>query len=82
MKQADGSLIIMQSNGQKATVAAADIDQIVPCKISAMPEGLLNTLTLDDIANLFAYLSESPGNNIAVRTVEPAVKPAEPLGKK
>jgi putative heme-binding domain-containing protein len=74
MKQADGSLIIMQSNGEKATVAAADIDKIVPCKISAMPEGLMNTLTLDDIANLFAYLSESPGNNIAVRTAEPADK--------
>ena len=53
--QADGSLIVLQSNGQKASIAGEDIDKTIPSKISAMPEGLLNTLTLEEIANLFAY---------------------------
>jgi putative heme-binding domain-containing protein len=70
-KQADGSLVVLQSNGQKATIAAGDIDQVLPCKISVMPEGLLNTLTLDDIANLFTYLNQPPGGNITSR---PALK--------
>jgi putative heme-binding domain-containing protein len=65
--QADGSLVVLQSNGQKATIAAADIDKTVPSKISAMPEGLLNTLNLEEIADLFTYLNQSPGDNIADR---------------
>jgi putative heme-binding domain-containing protein len=58
--QSDGSVVVMQSNGQKITIAKDLIDQTLPSKISAMPEGLLNTLSLEDIANLFAYLNQPP----------------------
>ena len=37
----------------------------------AMPEGLLNPLTLEDIANLFAYLSYPPGTSVTSRRAEP-----------
>ena len=63
--QADGSLIVLQSNGQKASIAGEDIDKTIPSKISAMPEGLLNTLTLEEIANLFSYLGQPADANIA-----------------
>ncbi|HTQ38376.1 MAG TPA: HEAT repeat domain-containing protein [Pirellulales bacterium] len=66
-KQDDGSMVVLQSNCQKVTIAAADIDQILPCKISVMPEGLLNTLSLDDIANLFAFLNHAPGDSLTSR---------------
>jgi hypothetical protein len=46
------------------------VDQILPSKISAMPEGLLNTLTLEDIANLFAYLNQGPPTNVVSRPEE------------
>jgi putative heme-binding domain-containing protein len=68
--QADGSLTVLQNNGQKVTIAANQIDQTIPCKISAMPEGLLNTLSLEDIANLFAYLNRPPQQ--AIITSRPA----------
>ncbi len=63
--QADGSLIVLQSNGQKASIQAADIEKIIPSKVSAMPEGLLNSLTLEEIADLFSYLNQSAEANVA-----------------
>jgi hypothetical protein len=37
-------------------------------KTSAMPEGLLNKLTLEQVADLFAYLMKAPEPNIALGT--------------
>jgi putative membrane-bound dehydrogenase-like protein len=71
--QADGSLVVLQSNTEKVTIAAADVETMVTSKISAMPEGLLNPLTLEDIANLFAYLSYPPGTSVTSRRAEPVV---------
>ncbi len=65
--QPDGSLVVTQSNAQKVTIPKDQIDQIKPCKISVMPEGLLNTLTLEDIANLFAYLNQPPQTAVTSR---------------
>jgi putative heme-binding domain-containing protein len=53
-------VVVLQANAEKANVAKADIDMIVPSKTSAMPEGLFNTLTLEEIADLFAYLGKPP----------------------
>jgi putative heme-binding domain-containing protein len=66
--QPDGSLVVLQSNGQKVTIEAGDIDRILPSKISAMPEGLLNTLNLEEIADLFGYLNQSAEANVAGHT--------------
>jgi putative heme-binding domain-containing protein len=48
--------VILQSNGEKVTVKADDIEATKPSKVSSMPEGLLDPLTLEEIADLFAYL--------------------------
>ncbi len=55
-------VVVLQANGEKANVAKGDIDQIVPSKKSAMPDGLFNTLTEEEIADLFAYLAAPPAN--------------------
>ena len=55
-QQADGSVSVLQSDGTKLLVPKDDIDSISPIKKSVMPEGLLNPLTLEEIADLFAYL--------------------------
>jgi hypothetical protein len=70
MPQTDGSLLVLQSSGQKATVAGNDVDNITTSKVSAMPEGLLNTLTVDDIVNLFAYLNKPPDTAVTSRRAE------------
>jgi hypothetical protein len=49
---------VLQANGEKANVAKSEIDMIVPSKKSAMPDGLFNNLTLEEIADLFAYLGK------------------------
>lgn len=53
-------VIVLQPSGEKVNVAKADIEEIVPSRKSAMPDGLFNTLSLAEIADLFAYLSKPP----------------------
>ena len=65
--QPDGSMVVLQSNGQKATIAKSEVEQMLPSKISAMPEGLLNSLTVEEIADLFAYLNQPPGASLTSR---------------
>ena len=62
---AAGAKIILQVNGEKVTVQADEIDEIVPSAKSAMPDGLLNQLTLEEISDLFAYLGVIPPQSIA-----------------
>jgi putative heme-binding domain-containing protein len=66
-RQPDGGLIVLQSDGQKAQIAAADIENVETSKQSAMPEGSLNRLTLDQVADLFALLMKAPEPNVATR---------------
>ncbi|MDX1965510.1 MAG: HEAT repeat domain-containing protein [Pirellulales bacterium] len=57
---ADGGLVVLQSNAEKVTVAAGEIESQSPSKLSAMPEGLFANLTLDEIVALLHYLSVPP----------------------
>ncbi len=68
--QPDGSIVVLQSNAQRITVAKDDIDEIRASKKSAMPEGLMNSLTLEEIADLFAYLEASPDSKISNRRTQ------------
>ena len=56
----DGSVVVVDPEGKQASVAAEDIDEIVPNKESTMPPGLLNALSLEEIASLFAFLNQQP----------------------
>jgi putative heme-binding domain-containing protein len=70
--QADGSVIVLQPDSQKVHLAADDIEELSPSKLSAMPEGLLNRLSLEQVADLFAYLMNAPEPNIAGRSAAAA----------
>jgi putative heme-binding domain-containing protein len=65
--QADGSLVVLQSDAQKVRVEKSDVEDVAASKNSAMPEGLLNTLSLEEIASLFAYLGQQPQESITSR---------------
>ncbi len=58
--QADGSVVVVTSAAERVRVPKDQIDTITPIKKSAMPEGLLNNLSLEEIADLFAYLNRAP----------------------
>ncbi len=66
-QQADGSVVVRQSDATKVTIPKDDIDSIAPIKKSIMPEGLLNALSLEEIADLFAYLMQSPDPQVTRR---------------
>jgi putative heme-binding domain-containing protein len=53
---AAGETIVLQDTGKKVTIDAGEIEETLPSKTSAMPTGLLNPLTQQEIADLFAYL--------------------------
>ncbi len=57
---AEGETIILQSTGEKTTVKTADIEETKPSNVSAMPTGLLDTLSLDEIGDLFSYMQGTP----------------------
>jgi putative heme-binding domain-containing protein len=67
VKNQDRGMTVLQSDGKKVELAAADIEDVRPSKLSTMPEGLANRLTLEQIADLFAYLMKSPEPNVAAR---------------
>ncbi len=61
--QAGGdAIVVLQSTGEKVTIRKSDVDEMAPNSKSAMPEGLFNTLSLEEIADLFAYLYASPAS--------------------
>ena len=56
----DGGVTVLLTTGKKVDLAHEDIDDIQPSRTSAMPGGLLNSLTLEQVADLFAYLGAAP----------------------
>lgn len=62
----DEKLTLLLSDATKITVPKASIDESNPSKVSVMPTGLLDELSLEEIANLFAFLETSKNNAVAV----------------
>ena len=56
------SLVLLLPDATKLEIPSGKIDQRAPAKLSVMPEGALNKLTLQDIADLFAFLETSKSN--------------------
>ncbi|TWU30322.1 DUF7133 domain-containing protein [Bythopirellula polymerisocia] len=58
---------VLLSDGEKVDIAQADIDEIRESPTSAMPSGLLNQLTLEQVGQLFAYLEAASDTSLAKR---------------
>jgi len=72
------AVVVLQSNGEKVTIRRSEIVETSPSQKSAMPEGLFNPLTLDEIADLFAYLSAPPVKAGATVEGGPATRKPRP----
>ncbi len=55
------AVTIILPDTKKLTLKKTDIDETTISEHSIMPQGLLNELTLDEIADLFALLERGPG---------------------
>jgi hypothetical protein len=60
-------MTVLQSDATKVQLAAGDIEEVQTSKASSMPEALLNTLTLEQVADLFAFMMNSPEPGVAAR---------------
>lgn len=54
------SLVLLLSDGSKVTIPTADIDEKKASTVSVMPPGLLNSLSLSEIADLLALFESAP----------------------
>ncbi len=66
-RNGDGTTTVLQSDARKATLRTDEIEDIKPSQVSTMPEGLANRLTLEQIGDLFAYLTNAPEPSVAGR---------------
>lgn len=65
--QNERRVTMLLPTGKKIDLARRNIDQIAPSDISSMPTGLLNPLSLEQVADLFAYLSQHQPAAVAGR---------------
>jgi putative heme-binding domain-containing protein len=55
-----GTVVILQQDGTKVMLKEDDVAEKFASLVSVMPEKLLDTLTKEEIADLFAYLESEP----------------------
>ncbi|MEE2737147.1 MAG: hypothetical protein VX435_02900 [Planctomycetota bacterium] len=58
--QGTDAIVVLDIEGKKTVIAKEEIEQQLPSKLSAMPEGLLNPLSMQQIADLFAQFDAIP----------------------
>lgn len=63
----EGEQVVLKSDGDKVSVPEQEIDEVHPSNVSAMPVALLDELSLEQIADLFAYLNSPPSQGVALR---------------
>ena len=66
-----GKVIILTAGGEKVQIEEQEIEEVHTTSVSAMPAGLLNQLTLDQVADLFAFLIDRSPASVAGKTREP-----------
>lgn len=61
----NGDYLVTLSTSQKVTIKKEEVEETVPSAVSAMPAGLLDSLTREEIASLFAYLDSNGKESLA-----------------
>jgi len=67
-------LVLLLADATKIEIPKGEIAEQAVSKVSVMPEGVLKDLTLEEIADLFAFLETSKDNDLTPRDAKVAVK--------
>jgi putative heme-binding domain-containing protein len=59
-EQTDGRIIVTSSTGEHTTLNRGQIKETRESALSLMPEGLVETLTPQELLDLFAWLQKNP----------------------
>ncbi len=70
----NGQRVLLKDSGKKITLSVEDIEEILPSKKSSMPTGLLDTLTLREVTDLFAFLMNTRQPAIAGSVSDTEIK--------
>jgi putative heme-binding domain-containing protein len=54
------TVVVLTADGRKVELARDDIDELTPSNVSAMPKGLIDGFTKQEIADLFSFMTRSP----------------------
>ncbi len=65
------AITVLQIDGSRVEIAREDIEEMQPSRVSAMPTGLLDPLTQEEIADLFAFLGYLPPQAMARGDAQP-----------
>lgn len=66
----NGEVQILQASGKKTLLRRGEIEEMAPHNVSAMPAGTLDKLTLQEISDLFAYLTAPASGSVASKPDE------------
>lgn len=61
-QQGQDSVVLWLNNGERLEIPKSDVEEQKPSNVSLMPPGLFKDLSLQDIADLFAFLETSKSN--------------------
>ena len=60
VEQNDTTITVLDAQNQRTVVTRADVKEIVASSTSLMPEGLIESLTPQQVRDLFSYLQSAP----------------------
>lgn len=75
----ENMIVVLQANGQKVNIPKAEVDEVQPASKSIMPDGLLDQLTQEEVANLLAYLTNKSSGDAGA--LSRRKKPAASTGR-
>ena len=63
----NGDYIVLTAEGKKIAIAKTSVEEIATSNVSSMPNGLMDDLTVQEVADLFAFLLQGRRANVASR---------------
>ncbi|MGI9427577.1 MAG: HEAT repeat domain-containing protein, partial [Bythopirellula sp.] len=67
----DAGVTVLLSDGEKIDLAHSNIEDIQLSRVSVMPSGLLNKLSLSEVADLFAFMENRQSQDLAKKPSAP-----------
>ncbi len=71
-RDSSGEWLLLDREGRTTRIPEDDIEDMADSDLSSMPDGLLDSLSLDEITHLFAYLMEQDNLSTAESSFQPA----------
>ncbi len=72
VKDSSGDYLLQDREGRTIRIVDDEIEEIQDSDQSSMPEGLLDTLSLDDILHLFEFLQQGSANSRSANATTPS----------